>query len=71
MADEGTVADRFELALQLHDAGVLIMRENLRRRMPDASEGEIEAAVGVWLAQRPGAEDGDAVGIRRPWPRVR
>jgi hypothetical protein len=71
MADKETAADRFELALDLHDAGVLIMEENLRRRLPMASDDEIEAALAAWLAERPGAEDGDGVGIRRTWPRAR
>ncbi len=68
MADEETAADRLEMALDLHDAGVMIMRENLVRRMPRASDAEIDEALSAWLANRPGAEHGDGVGVRRPWP---
>lgn len=71
MAEADSPADRLALALDLHDAGVLMMREKLRRDMPDASEDAIDAAVAKWLGHRPGARDGDGVGVARPWPRVR
>jgi hypothetical protein len=38
------------------------MRENLRRRFPDARGDEIEQRLRHWLLERPGAEQGDAVG---------
>jgi len=38
------------------------MRQNLRRRNPEASEEEIEKGIRQWLRRRPGAEDGDGVG---------
>jgi len=65
MADEETAADRLALALDLHDAGVMLMREKLRRDMPDASDESIEIAVGKWLGDRPGARHGDGVGVVR------
>jgi hypothetical protein len=71
MADEESPADRLALALDLHDAGVLMMREKLRRDMPAASEEAIDAAVAKWLGHRPGARDGDGVGVARSWPRAR
>jgi hypothetical protein len=71
MDDEETAADRLEVALDLHDAGVEMMRATLRRRMLGASEQEIDDALGAWLAKRPGAEDGDGEGIAGPWPRRR
>lgn len=42
--------------------GFDVMRQNLRRRCPEASEDEIEHALSEWLADRPGAEFGDTVG---------
>jgi hypothetical protein len=38
------------------------MRQNLRRRNPEASEEEIEEGIREWLGRRPGAEHGDGVG---------
>ena len=48
--------------------GVVMMRERLRRRMPDASDTEIDAAVAAWLAESdpPGPE----FAVVR-WPRER
>jgi hypothetical protein len=61
-----TPAERLRIALDLHDAGVEMMRQNLRRRHPGASEQEIERLLVAWLHERPGAEHGDAVGRPRP-----
>lgn len=52
----------FFLTLELFQAGLELMRQNLRRRFPAASDEEIEGKLGSWLAHRPGAEHGDAVG---------
>lgn len=65
MADEETPAERLEAALEMWEDGVCIMRENLRRRMPDAAEEAIEDALHAWLRDRPG----DADGVVVPWPR--
>lgn len=64
-ASKTTPAERLRIALDLHDAGVEMMRQNLRRRHPDADEQEIERLLVVWLHERPGAEHGDAVGRPR------
>jgi hypothetical protein len=61
-----TPAERLRIALDLHDAGVAMMRQNLRRQHPAASEQEIERMLAAWLRERPGAEHGDAVGKPRP-----
>lgn len=55
-------AARLRLALELHDDGVAMMRQNLRRAHPDASDDEIEERLRAWVRHRPGAEHGDAVG---------
>lgn len=60
-----TPAERLRIALDLHDAGVEMMRQNLRRRHPGASDQEIERLLLAWLRERPGAEHGDAVGRPR------
>lgn len=69
-ATDGAV-ERLRLALDLFAAGEAMMRQNLRRRFPTASEGEIEDRLASWLSERPGAELGDAVGRPGMWPRTR
>jgi len=50
------------MTLDLFDAGVNLMRQNLRRRHPDASDDQIEMLLEQWLKERPGAEFGDCSG---------
>jgi hypothetical protein len=57
------IEKRLRLALELFDAGCEMMRQNLRRAHPDASEADIDEMFGEWLQTRPGAELGDAEGI--------
>jgi hypothetical protein len=71
MPDRDESATRLEMALEMFEDGVLIMRENLARRYPDASADEIEARLASWLAERPGAELGDGDGVPGRWPRSR
>jgi len=52
----------FRLTLDLFDAGVQLMRQNLRRIDPAADEQEIERRLLAWLRERPGAEQGDCPG---------
>jgi hypothetical protein len=56
------IRKRMELAFDLYEAAEEIMRQNLRRRNPGASEEEIEEGIREWLRRRPGAEHGDGVG---------
>ena len=56
------VLRRMELAFDLYEAAEEMMRQNLRRRAPDASEEQIEQGIREWLGRRPGAEHGDGVG---------
>jgi hypothetical protein len=58
--------DRFRVTLDLHEFGLRVKRQNLRRGNPDASEAEISALLRAWLDHPPGAESGDCPG--RPWP---
>ncbi|MFW6012489.1 MAG: hypothetical protein ACOC92_02135 [bacterium] len=55
-------AKRLELAFDLYEAAEAIMRQNLRRRNPEATDEEIEEGIRAWLRRRPGAEHGDGVG---------
>lgn len=59
---------KLRTAFDLFDAGVDLMRQNLRGRHPEAAPREIEERLTAWLSERPGAEAGDAVGVSRPWP---
>jgi hypothetical protein len=71
MTREGDdAAAKLELALALHDDGVALMRENLVRAHPGASDDEIDRRLGEWLATRPGAEYGDGAGVPVSWPRA-
>ena len=63
-----TPAQRMRLAGDLFEAGVQLMRQNLRRRNPGAAEAEIEALLSAWMATRPGAEAGDSAGRPRRVP---
>jgi hypothetical protein len=65
MSNSLTPAQRLRIALDLHDLGVQMMRQNLHRRYPALNDGEIEAKLLEWLRTRPGAEHGDGVGNPR------
>lgn len=57
-----TEAAAFQATLELFQVGVDLMRQNLRRRHPDASDEAIEQQLGQWLRERPGAASGDCSG---------
>ena len=58
---------RLQIAFELHRAGLVIMRQNLRRKFPDESDSEIEQRFLAWLHERPGARFGDGEGkVRAP-----
>ncbi len=63
-----TPAEALRAAFDLYEFGEDLMRQNLRREHPGASETEIELLIREWLQRRPGAEEGDASGrpCRRP-----
>lgn len=64
-APEPTAPERLRIAFDLFEAGAAMMRQNLNRMYPDKSADEIENMLQAWLHNRPGAEDGDAEGLRR------
>lgn len=55
-------ARAFRLTLDLCDAGVRLMRQNLRRRHAEAEDAAIDRLLVAWLRERPGAEHGDSPG---------
>lgn len=59
------VLERMRIAFDLYQVAEDMMRLNLRRRNPDATDEEIEQGVRDWLAKRPGAEHGDGLGPPR------
>ncbi len=59
------------MVFALTDLGSKMKAERYRRDHPDADEHEVERAVALWLSDRPGAPQGDAVGRPISWPRVR
>ena len=63
MSDTAT-AQRLRLALDMYEVGEQMQRARLRRLTPDASDADIEAAVGAWLTSRPAAPVGDGPGHR-------
>jgi hypothetical protein len=62
-------AQAFRVTLDLFETGVALMRQNLRRQDPSATEEEIDRRLAAWLHHRPGAELGDAVGQPPARPR--
>jgi hypothetical protein len=55
-------AAAFRTTLDLFETGLLLMRQNLRRDHPEATEQEIDRQLREWLHRRPGAESGDCSG---------
>lgn len=62
MESSVAVVEAFRTTLDLFQTGVDLMRQNLRRRHPQASDEDIERRLGEWLQERPGAESGDCPG---------
>ena len=56
------MAEKLRIALEMFGLGESIMRQNLWRTYPAASETEIDAKVWMWLSERPGASPGGAPG---------
>lgn len=56
------VIESFRATLDLFQTGVDVMRQNLRRRHPQAAEAEVDRLLYAWLLDRPGAESGDGPG---------
>ena len=59
---------RPEVALELADLAVEMYEAKVRRDDPGLTEEEVASRVATWRRTRPGAEWGDAMGRRIPWP---
>lgn len=44
---------RFQMALAMAETGVRLMRQNLRRRYPHASDAEVDTRLREWMTNRP------------------
>jgi hypothetical protein len=64
-------AERLLKALDLQQAGLMIMHENLVRRSPGATDQEINDAFQTWLEGSAGYEAGDPDVVVGTWPRRR
>lgn len=62
MPESNWAMERFQATLDLFEAGEQMMRQNLRRRYPEAGDEEIEQRLLEWFLHRPGAEHGDCEG---------
>lgn len=58
------MADAFRATLDLFETGLDLMRQNLRRNHPGATDEQIERLLREWLLERSGAEFGDCPGRR-------
>jgi hypothetical protein len=54
-----------ETAAVLMDAGIIMMRQNICRRFPNASISEIESLLDAWLCRADDAIPGDTAGAVR------
>ena len=68
---EDVAARRFRLALDLFATGEGLMRQRLRRLHPEWTESCMNAEIGKWLRDRPGAQFGDAVGRSLDFPNLK
>jgi hypothetical protein len=55
-------SEAFRATLDLFQTGVDLMRQNLRRRHPEAAGDDIERLFRKWMLERPRAESGDCPG---------
>ncbi len=62
-APELSDAEKLRQAIEMVDAGIEMMRLNLRRQFPEDSEEDIGERLLAWLHERPGAPYGDGVGV--------
>ena len=60
--EDEAASRRLAEVFELYELAEAIMRQNLRRRHPDADESDIESGLDAWRRERPGAPYGDASG---------
>ena len=69
MSSNLSLSERLQVALDLNESGVEMMKMNLHRRHKGSDEAAITAMLHRWQETRPGAEDGDGAGRPVQWPR--
>ena len=57
--------ERVAVTAELIDAGVALMRQNLRRKHPDSTPSEIEGLLQAWLCREDDPVPGDTAGAVR------
>lgn len=67
--EQEQAVQRLRCALDMREAGVALMLQNLRRRFPNATDAQTEERLMQWLCARSDAEFGDCPGTARPWTR--
>ena len=53
LTESARIKRNLQLTFDLHEAGISMMRQNLRRKFPDAAEQEISQRLQLWLEERP------------------
>jgi len=59
--DATELGARLRFAFEMVETGVAIMRQNLRRQHPEASDDEIQSLLNAWLAASPAPLDPNLV----------
>jgi len=67
--DGRLAAERLDIALDLAELAEEMVECRIRREHPEASDEDVERALGAWYATRSGALHGDGDGRPVPWPR--
>jgi len=65
MIDTKTLQDNAMTTATLMDAGIALMRQNIRRRHPGQSEAEIDALLSAWMRRSDDPVPGDTAGAVR------
>jgi hypothetical protein len=61
MSTPPVVRGSLSAAFDLFETGVRLMRQNLRRQHPEASEADIDRLLDAWLRDRPADAEGRVV----------
>lgn len=47
-AEHARLVENLRITFELHEAGVAMMRQTLRRRFPEATDAELDALLSAW-----------------------
>jgi len=65
MSDTKRLQENASTTAVLMDAGIALMRENIRRRHPGQTEAEIDAMLSAWMRRADDPVPGDTAGAVR------